>query len=100
MVYIDVFRSIGCLLLELITLIPLGCVHYCQVKGRERRRGILGCRIPTAENILSRQRNFKGHAIRLVREENRARKDVRVTEKLMEILPRMLEESVENRISA
>lgn len=84
-----------------MTLVPLGWVHFCAVKGREeRRRGLLGCKVRSAERILARQKNFKSAAVRAVREEMRLRKEVRLSEKLLQLLPRMLEESAERRISA
>jgi hypothetical protein len=41
-------RSIGCLIFELITLVPLDSPYYCLLKGRERRRGVFGSKMKTA----------------------------------------------------
>ena len=78
---------------------PLGSPHFCAVKGRERRRGLLGCRKPTAEEILARQKNLRTLALRGIREEMRVRQ-VKVGDRILQLLPRMLEESPERRISA
>lgn len=58
-----------------MTLVPLGSPYCCAVKGKEeRKRGLLGCRLPTAEKILARQKNFRTLALRGIREEMRLRR--------------------------
>jgi hypothetical protein len=75
--------------------------NYCAVKGKdERRRGVFGNKLRSAEKIMAKQKNFKSLAMRTIKEEVRQRKELRISEKLLEILPKMLEESPESRITA
>ena len=52
-------RSLGCLVYEILGLVPLSAINFCQIAGKSsKRRGFLGCRIRSAQNILIKQKNL------------------------------------------
>lgn len=62
------YRSLGCLLFELITLIPIWQPNYCVVKGSSRsRRGLMGLKTRSIDSLISKQKCFRSLALRRVK---------------------------------
>ena len=59
----------------------------------------MGCRVKTFEALEARQRNLRRQLLRWVNEEVSSGR-VPLNQKLLDLLPRMLEDSPEERISA
>ena len=69
LVSIMIYRSLGCLLLEIITLIPLGQLNHCAIKGGSHsKRGILGIKTPTVDGLLQKHKYFRTLALRRLKD--------------------------------
>ena len=87
-----VYRSLGCLIFEIITLIPIYQAHHCVIKGdTHSKRGLMGVKVQNIESLLLKQKHFRSMVLRRLKEYIGAHQlGNKISPKILELLPRML----------
>ena len=100
MVKYVLFRSVGCLLIEMLTLIPLAQQNHCVIKGNTfSKRGMLAQKPKSIASILQKQKHFRSLALRRLKDHLRTF-NLTLCPKLLDLLPRLLEVDPAKRITA
>ena len=91
-------RSLGCMIVELITLIPITQPHHCIIKGSTHsRRGLLAQKPRNVPNIFQKQKYFRSLSLRRIKDHIKTFK-IQISSSILDLLPKMLELDAINRV--